>query len=180
VRGEPSSQLPVRYFFQDESRFGLHTIERRKITNKGVQPKGIFQMTFEWYYLFGAIEPITGEQFLLELPYLNSKTFQLFVDEFQLQYSNTTNVMILDRGAFHAAKSLKIPQNLILLFLPPYSPELNPIERYWKHLKDQIPWRLFDDLQQLKDQVAMLIQQTSKEAVRSLTQFPFFMNAVNE
>jgi len=135
-------------------------------------------MDFEWYYLFGAVEPLSGEQFLLELPELNSTTFQVFIDEFQQHYPNTTNVMILDRGAFHAAKSLEVPKNLILLFLPPYSPELNPIERYWKHLKDQIPWRLFDNLQQL-NQVTCLIQQTSEESVRSLTRFPFFMDAIN-
>ena len=63
--------------------------------------------------------------------------------------------------------------------LAPYSPELNPIERYWKHLKDQIAWRAFEDLQQLKDHVARLICETTPERVRSLTQFPFFMVAIN-
>ncbi len=104
-------------------------------------------------------------------------SFQVFIDEFDKQYPNSTNILIMDRGAFHAAKKLKMPDNIIPLFLPPYSPELNPIERYWKHFKDQIAWRLFDELQKLQDYVATLIKQVTPEIVRSLTQFPFFMEA---
>ena len=137
------------------------------------------QMTFEYYYLFGAVEPATGDDFLLELPALNTETFQVFIDAFSQQYPSTTNIMIMDRGAFHMARDLVIPGNVTFIFLPPYSPELNPIEPYWKHLKDQIAWRAFEDLQQLKDHVARLICETTPERVRSLTQFPFFMVAIN-
>ena len=132
------------------------------------------------YYLFGAVEPATGDDFLLELPALNTETFQVFIDAFSQQYPSTTNIMIMDRGAFHMARDLVIPGNVTFIFLPPYSPELNPIERYWKHLKDQIAWRAFEDLQQLKDHVARLICETTPERVRSLTQFPFFMVAIND
>ena len=121
-------------------------------------------MTFEYYYLFGAVEPTTGDDFLLELPALNTETFQVFMDAFSQQYPSTTNIMIMDRGAFHMARDLVIPGNVTFIFLPPYSPQLNPIERYWKHLKDH---------------VARLICETTPERVRSLTQFPFFMDAIN-
>ena len=77
------------------------------------------------------------------------------------------------------ARDLVIPGNVTFIFLPPYSPELNPIERYWKHLKDQIAWQAFKDLRLLKDHVARLICETTPERVRSLTQFPFFMDAIN-
>lgn len=86
-------------------------------------------MTFEYYYLFGAVEPATGDDFLLELPALNTETFQVFIDAFSQQYPSTTNIMIMDRGAFHMARDLVIPGNVTFIFLPPYSPELNPIER---------------------------------------------------
>lgn len=177
--GESYDPTKVRLFFEDESRFGLHTVERRRITSKGVKPKTIHQMVFEYYYLFGVIEPATGEDFLLELPTLNAQTFQVFIDAFIQQYDDTTNVMIMDRGTFHMAKKLIIPSNMIFIFLPPYSPELNPIERYWKHYKDQIAWRLFDDLQQLKDHVATLICKNTKQQIQSLSQFPFFRDLIN-
>ena len=169
----------MRLFFEDESRFDLHTVERRRITAEGIKPKAIHQMEFEYYYLFGVIEPLTGENFLLELPTLNSETFQVFRNAFAQQYPDSPNGMIMDRGTFHMAKKLNIPKNMIFLFLPPYSPELNPIERYWKHLKDQIAWKLFEDLQKLKDHVASLICETTNEQIQRLTQFPFFMDAVN-
>jgi len=144
-----------------------------------VKPKVTQQMASGYYYLFGAVEPTTGDGFLLELPALNTETFQVFMDAFGQQYPRTTNIMIMDRGAFHMARDLVIPGNVTFIFLPPYSPELNPIERYWKHLKDQSAWRAFEDLRLLKDHVARLICETTSERVRSLTQFPFFMDAIN-
>ena len=73
-------------------------------------------MGFQWYYLFAALEPLTGESFLLELPALNADTFQVFLNEFQRSSPDSVNVMVLDRGAFHSAKALRPPKNLILLF----------------------------------------------------------------
>src|SRR3712207_9570718 len=71
---------PVRVFSQDESRFGLLTVRRRRLTARGVQPIGPVQHVFEWFYVYGAVEPLTGERFFLELPYLNAAMFQLFID----------------------------------------------------------------------------------------------------
>jgi hypothetical protein len=66
----PANTRPVRVFSQDESRFGLLTIRRRRLTARGVQPLGSVQQVFEWCYVYGAVEPTTGERFFLELPYL--------------------------------------------------------------------------------------------------------------
>jgi putative transposase len=72
----------VRVFSQDESRVGLLTVRRQRLTARGVQPVGPVQHVFEAFYVYGAVAPITGERFFLELPYLNADTFQLFVDAF--------------------------------------------------------------------------------------------------
>jgi hypothetical protein len=77
----PENTRPVRVFSQDESRFGLLTV-RRRLTACGVQPVGTVQHVFEWFYVYGAVAPTTGERFFLELPYLNTESFQLFVDTF--------------------------------------------------------------------------------------------------
>ena len=92
-------------------------MERRRIAARGVKPKVTQQMTFEYYYLFGAVEPTTGDDFLLELPALNTETFQVFIDAFSQQYPSTTNIMIMDRGAFHMARDLVIPGNVTFIFL---------------------------------------------------------------
>lgn len=65
------------------------------------------------------------------MPNCNAENFQVFLDEFAKEYSNTYNIIVLDNGAFHKAKSLKILTNIGLIFLAPYSPELNPAENIW-------------------------------------------------
>ena len=72
---------------QDESRFGLHTIERKKITIKGVQPSGIHQYKYDYLWLYGLVEPITGTNFFEEWSHLNSDCFQSYLDSFSTKYS---------------------------------------------------------------------------------------------
>jgi hypothetical protein len=78
----PQNTRPVRVSSQDESRFGLMTVRRRLLAACGVQPVGPMQHIFEWFYVYGAVAPMTDERFFLELPYLNAMNFQLFVDAF--------------------------------------------------------------------------------------------------
>jgi transposase len=178
-KGQPGQARPVRIFCQDESRFGLLPIQRRRLTLTGVKPLGAVQYRFENFYVYGAVEPTTGESFFLELPYLDSTNFQLFLDEFSRVYQETLNIVLMDNGSCHTAKSLVIPHNVVCLFLPPYSPELNPIERVWQDMKDQLAWILAGTLAELEHHVARLITDYTKAALRSLTSYPYFVGAVN-
>jgi transposase len=116
-------------FSQDESRFGLLTGRRRRLTNRGVQPVGAVQHSFEWLYVYGAVAPTTGERFFLALPYLNAEGFQRFIDAFVQPFADNLNILLLDNSGAHTAQRLMIPANVRLVFLPPYCPELHPIER---------------------------------------------------
>lgn len=80
------------------------------------------------------------------MPNCNGDNFQKFSDDFSLQESKELIVIVLDNGAFHKAKSLKIPENIIFIFLPPYSPELNPAEKIWAKFKRDFTNRLFKTL----------------------------------
>jgi DDE superfamily endonuclease len=88
----------VRVFSQDESRVGLLTIRRRRLTASGIQPVGLIQHVFEWFYVYGAVAPTTGERFFLELPYLNADTFQLFVNAFGHAFPDSLNILLLDNS----------------------------------------------------------------------------------
>jgi transposase len=176
---EPVPERPVRIFCQDESRFGLLPIQRRRITLTGVKPLGTVRYCFETFYVYGAVEPTTGESFFLELPYLNSTNFQIFLNEFSHCYQETLNIVLMDNGSCHTAKSLVIPPNVVCLFLPPYSPELNPIARLWRDMKDQLAWLLVGTLAELEHHVEMLITRYTEAAIRSLTSYPYFVDAVN-
>jgi transposase len=170
---------PMRIFCEDESRFGLLPIQRRRITLTGVKLLGPVQYSFENFYVYGAVEPTTGECFVLELPCLNAVNFQIFLNEFAQYYPDTLNVVVMDNGSCHKAKSLIIPENIVCLFLPPYSPELNPIERLWQDVKAQLAWVLVVALAELEHRVETIIAQYSKAAIRSLTAYPYFVHAVN-
>ena len=104
----------------------MFTKNGKALTAVGVKPICPFQQVFQSLYLFGAFSPITGDHFLLELPHCNGQNFQVFLNEFSLHNPDELKIVVLDNGAFHKAKALVIPENVILIFLPPYSPELNP------------------------------------------------------
>jgi transposase len=172
-------ERPVRLFCEDESRFGLLPVQRRRITLSGIKPVGQVQYQFENFYVYGAVEPTTGENYFLELPHLNTANFQIFLNEFADYYQETLNIVLMDNGSCHKAKSLAIPNNVICLFLPPYSPELNPIERLWQDLKAQLAWVLAPQIEKLEDDVVTRIRHYSKAAIQSLTAYPYFVQAVN-
>jgi hypothetical protein len=132
-----NTSCPIYVFAQDESRFGLLTVRRRRLTARGVQPVGLNQHQFQRFYLYGAVAPTTGDNFFMEMPHLNSSIFQVFLDQFAAAYPDSFNLLVLDQSGAHTAKRLTVPSNVRLVFLPPYSPELNPIERVWRALKDQ-------------------------------------------
>jgi len=173
------SEDNMRLFSQDESRFGLLPIPRKRITLSGIKPISPVQFQFKSYYLYGAVEPKTGESFFLELPNLNAQCFQIYLDEFSKAYPDSCNVMLLDRGKFHQAQKLEIPHNIATVFLPPYSPELNPIERLWEDIKAKIADKLYPTIQALMDKVASILNRYTKEAIQSLTSYPYLIGAVN-
>lgn len=138
------------------------------ITAKGVKPVAPFLHRFDNLYLFGAFSPITGCSHLLEMPQCNANTFQLFLDYMALQNANEFKILILDNGAFHHAKKLKLPNNIALLFLPPYSPELNPAEKMWRHFKDKVSMVAYNNIEMLQNQISGITQKLTKQNVQSI------------
>lgn len=162
----------------DESRFGLLSIQRRCLTAKGVKPLVPYQHRFQNFYLFGAYNPSSGDHFTLELPKCNSAWFQLWMDEFSRHRSEEFKIVILDNGAFHKSKDLEVPSNIALLFLPPYSPELNPAEMIWRHIKDQLANIIFETLDKLSDAVAEIIKNLSPQTIQSITGWNLYKNSI--
>ena len=137
------------------------------------------QLRFENFYLYGAVEPSTGDSFFLELPQLNTANFQIFLNECAHRYQETLNIVLMDNGSCHTAKSLLMPENIVCLFLPPYSPELNPIERLWQDVKAQLAWVVPSQIEALECQLETILRTYTKAAIQSLTSYPYFVQAVN-
>jgi transposase len=170
---------PVKVFAQDETRLGLLPVVRRRITARGIQPLATVTYQFENFYLYGAVEPTTGASFFLELPYLNSHAFQLWLDGFAAAFPESLNMLVLDNGAGHKAKAVRWPSNVVPVLLPPYSPELNPIERLWRDLKDKLADLSAQTIDALSDAVCALIQHYAPATLQSLTSFAYFVQAVD-
>ena len=110
------------------------------ITLEGIKPVGLGQWLREYDYLYGVAEPRTGASFFWEFSHLDSFGFGKFLKLFSQQYSESLNFIQVDRATAHTAKSLEIPNNVILLFQLSHSPEVNPMERVWQYLKDFLSW----------------------------------------
>lgn len=145
----------------------MFTRAGKTLTAKGVKPICKFQQVFLSTYLFGAFSPITGDSFLLELPFCNGNTFQIFLDQFSLQNEDELKLIVLDNGAFHKAKALRIPKNILLIFLPPYSPELNPAEKIWAKFKRQFTNQFFKTMSDLEEFVCTISKDLTKDEVKS-------------
>ncbi len=132
-----------------------------------------FQQVFLSTYLFGAFSPINGDSFLLDLPTCCANTFQIFLDTFSKHNELELKVVVLDNGAFHKAKNLKIPENILLIFLPPYSPELNPAEKIWAKFKRHFSNQFFKTMEELQNYTMLLCNQLNKKEVASICSFSY-------
>ena len=136
------------------------------MTAKGIKPICPFRQVFKTTYLFGAFSPVNGDKFFLELPLCNANTFQIFLNEFSQEKPDEFKIITLDNGAFHKAECLKIPENIALLFLPPYSPELNPAEKIWAAFKRKFTNKMHHNLDQVSDFIIKATNElTSKQVV---------------
>jgi transposase len=165
-------------YFQDESRFGLFTRNGKALTAKGVKPICLYHHKFESTYLFGAFSPISGDSLLLDLPSCNTDMFQIFLDELAKQSPQEYKIIILDNGAFHKAKRLQIPHNIGFIFLPPYSPELNPAEKIWWLLKKQINNKVFKTMENLQAAMEFSIaDKLTTRQIKSITGYQVYLSA---
>lgn len=168
----------VNLYFEDESRFGLFTRNGKSLTAKGIKPICPFHQVFQTLYLFGAFSPINGDKFLLELPNCDSNNFQIFLNEFAKQKPNEFKIIVLDNGAFHKSKSLVIPENIGLIFLPPYSPELNPAENIWAFFKRKYTNKFFKSLDEVSSFISDSIKSLTEEIVKTTCGFKYvFQNS---
>lgn len=170
----------VRVWLQDESRVGLQLPRPRRLTAQGVKP---YQPLYEYYWLYAAVEPATGQTYWWELPALDLICFEAFVHQLGEHFSDDLNLIIIDNAPAHTAQQLQLPDNVVLIYLPPYCPELNPVERLWQDLKSRIiasHHAIRTQLSALQDHVAEIINRYTPEYIQSLTGYPYILHAIRE
>ena len=105
--------------------------------------------------------------------------FQIYLNEFSEQDPNEFKIIGLDNGAFHKSKALKIPDNIGLMFLPPYCPELNPAERMWQIIKAEFTGKLFKNLEQLSSFIESQVKQLTQKTIISTCSYPYIFECLN-
>jgi hypothetical protein len=102
----------------------------------------------------------------------------MFLEQLAEKYPDHLNVIQLDNGKFHQSSRLKIPDNILLNFQPPYSPELNPIERIWLHIKQELSWGIYENLDGLKEKVCAFLEEVSTEEIASIAGWDYILSAL--
>lgn len=170
---------PVRYFCSDESRWGLKTLSGRVITAMGVKPVIRVQWPRDNFWLYGAVEPLSGEPFFYAFSHLDATCFNLFIQEFAAAFPESLNLLQLDQAAAHCALEIDWPDNVVPIFQPSHSPELNPIERLWQDLRKRFKGINFSDLAHLQQAVFDELNALTTQTIASLTGYSFILNALS-
>jgi transposase len=166
--------LPLRVMFEDEARFGRISDPRRCWAPAGGRPEVNTQIVREYEYAFAALSPHDGTLDTLVLPTANTEAMSIFLAEVSQRHAHEFILMVLDGAGWHRAKGLQIPSNMRLIPLPPWSPQLNPVEHLWDELREK--WfanRVFDSMAALEDQLVMALTllQDDPQRVASLAGF---------
>ncbi len=126
----------LRVFFEDEARFGTQGTITRVWAPKGSRPRAVRQNGREWLYVLMAVCLSTGSASALIMPELNTAVLNLFLEQVARELPTGVHaVLIWDGAGYHTSGDLVVPENVSLIQLPPYSPELNPVENLWHYLR---------------------------------------------
>lgn len=167
----------IELWFQDEARVGQQGRVAHRWWLRGERPLGLCDRRFTSTYIYAAVCPATGAEFALVMPTVNTKAMNRFLDDFSKSRDPDVHVLlVMDQAGWHGAKELTMPDNITPMPLPPYSPELNPVERVWLYLKEHfLSHRLFENYEAIVTACcqAWNAMTADPERLRSLTNYPW-------
>lgn len=179
---EADANKPVVVFFEDEGRFGRISREMYCWVKKDMVPSVARQMIREYIYAYSAVAPETGDCFSMIAPYCNTESMNCFLNQLACQYTNYRIVLILDKAGWHISKNIRLPDNLLLWHLPPYSPELNPVELLWREIRRKyFHNKIFHSLDNVEDTLASALAHyhNNFSTVKKLTNGYSFFNKID-
>jgi len=172
VRAAQAPGTRVEVWFQDEARIGQKNSLTRVWGQTGSRPVAPKDLGFASAYMFGAVCPSEGKAAALIMPICNTAAMNHHLSEISSQVAADAHaVVILDGASWHNSRGLVAPSNITLLALPPYSPELNPVERIWHYLRSHwLANSVFRSLADIMDACEMAWNRfaTNNGLVRSL------------
>jgi transposase len=165
----------------DEGRFGMKVWFHRRWCPRGVRPPWIVDERYEWLWVYVAVEPETGKSVFLFLPSMESVCFQRFLEEVSESCEGKRLAVVLDNAPFHRRRRVRWPESLSPISLPPYSPELNPVEQVFRHLRKRLANRIFETLSQLSEALTQALHEfwDNPSVLIRLTDYPWWKQGVS-
>jgi transposase len=170
---------PIRLMFQDEARFGRMARIRRCWAPAPLRPVVCNGYEREFTYLYGGVSPLQGELDWSLSDKMNAAQMTAFLSQVSQAHAQEFIVMVVDGASSHKAKELVVPENVRLVPLPGYSPELNPQEHIW----DEVREKVFPNL--VLDQMTLVVERlktgmsalaADPQRVRSITAWPWVVS----
>lgn len=142
----------------------------RCITARGIKPIVTYRHAFKNTYLYGAFSPIDGDSIVYEIPCVSSEAFYKYILALSEHRPDEYKVLVIDNAGFHSLQKYSLPENICLIRIPPYSPELNPCEKMWAFIKQRFKNIAFGSIQQVRDWLAEFIRNSiNQQIVMSIT-----------
>lgn len=166
----PELSVGPKLMFWDEASFGRITSPARAWAPQGIRPVVKCQQVREYVNLYGAVCPETGESFFSILPFCNTECVNAFLKELSERFPDDYIILIGDNASWHKSEQMKLPENIELLFIPPRTPEMNPIEQVWEAIReDGFKNRFFQTLDEVENKIFEVVGQLTKEIISRLT-----------
>jgi len=165
---------PINIWAQDEARFGRMNNPKRCWAPPKTRPIVHLQRIRQYLYVFSGVLISTGDVYSLILPLCNTDGMKVFLEGLSTQYKGYRNIIIVDQASWHSTKSLPKYDNIRFIKLPPGSPELNPAEHLWEHIREKyLGNRIFNSLDALQDEMVDILCKVNNEheAIKNLTEF---------
>jgi hypothetical protein len=138
--------------------------------------------SYKWTYLYAALEPTTGESFCLYLPGMDDGCLEVFLGELSKTYPDNHLLIVLDGAPSHRSEKIEHPENVSLLMLPAYSPELDPVERWFQEFRRKLSNRAFESVALLQEALSQKLRPYWEEPtlLKRLTGYSWWVKAVEE
>ena len=136
---------------------------------------------YKWTYLYAALDPTSGESLCAYLPSVDGGCFEAFLEHLGETYSDHHLLVVLDGAPSHRSEEISHPENVSLLRLPAYSPELNPVERWFQEFRRALSNRSFETVEHLQEALTQVLEPYWEEPTRlqRLTGFSWWVEAVD-
>lgn len=165
---------PLRVLFEDEASFGRISETRRCWAPPGVRPTVPHQYVRDHLQALAAVCPMDGRMSWSLAPHLDADAMSAFLAATRRRFPRDYCAIFLDGAGWHIAQTLRVPKHMRLVFLPPYSPELNPVEPLWGHIREKyFANRLFTTLGAVEQQLRVAFEDLEGDPalVRSIANF---------